>query len=457
MTDGTNDRAWLGQRALVVGAGMGGMMAAQVLSKFFQAVVVLDKDDLPEAPAPRLGAPQGFHVHALLAQGRRNLERLFPGITSDLFDRGAVGIRAGLDFRTYDFAGWQPRRNLDLAMLCMSRPLLEGAVRDQLKRNPRVEIRDNTAVEGWRFTDGALTGVVVGGDAGPETLAADLVIDATGRSGDSLSWLEAGGYGPIEETTLEIGTGYASAIFRKPADWQGPADSISISSGDPDTRGGFLFSVEDDCWLASLTGRFDHAPPGDPAKWMEFARNLCVPQFYERVSQGERITPIKIYRAPISRWRRYEKLARHPERVLPVGDALAHVNPIFGQGMTLASVHATVLWDILAERAANGEGLGGLAAPYFTRSHAFTRGVWQGLENVEFRYAKTKGDRPADIDRRIAFSDGLRELIVEDAEVHKLLAQVGNLIRTGDVLMRPDIVDRVRQKIQAKQSTQETA
>jgi 2-polyprenyl-6-methoxyphenol hydroxylase-like FAD-dependent oxidoreductase len=455
MTDEAGAGTLLGKRALVVGAGMGGMMAAQVLSKFFEGVVVLDKDGLPGPPTPRQGVPQGFHVHALLVQGRRNLERLFPGVTSELVDRGAVGARAGLDFLIHDPAGWQPRRNLELAMLFMSRPLLEGAVRDMLGRNPRIEIRDNTVVEGWQFTDGTLTGVIVGGDDGPKALRADFVIDATGRSSNSLSWLEAGGFGPVEETTLEIGTGYASAIFRKPADWQGPADSLSISSGDPDTRGGFIFSVEDDCWLASLTGRFDQAPPGDPDMWMEYARNLCVPEFYERVSQGERITPIKVYRAPISRWRRYEKLARHPERVLPVGDALAHVNPVYGQGMTLASVHVMGLWDILAERAESGGGLDGLALPYFANSHAFTKGVWEALESVEFGYAKTKGERPADIDMRIAFTNALRELIVEDAEAHKLMFRVGHLVDTGEALMRPDIIGRVTEIIRAKQSRQE--
>jgi 2-polyprenyl-6-methoxyphenol hydroxylase-like FAD-dependent oxidoreductase len=432
---------------------MGGMMAAQVLSKFFETVVVLDKDDLSDPSAPRPGVPQGSHVHALLVQGRRNLERLFPGFTSELIDRGAVGTRGGLDFLVHDAAGWQPRRNLDLAMLCMSRPLLEGAVRDLLRRNPRVEIRDNTAVEGWAFTGEALTGLVVSNDDGPKSLPADLIIDASGRSGNSLSWLAAGGFGPVDETTLEIGTGYASAIFRKPADWQGPADSISIFNVDPDTRGGFIFSVENDCWFASLTGRFDQAPSGDSDKWMEFARNLCVPEFYERVRRGERITPIKVYRAPISRWRRYEKLARHPERVLPVGDALAHVNPVYGQGMTLASVHVMGLWDILAERAASGGGLDGLARPYFDKSHAFTKGVWESLENVEFRYAKTKGERPADIDMRIAFTSALRELIVEDAEVHKLMVQVGHLARGGEALMRPDIRDRVMTIMQAKRSS----
>ena len=67
---------------------------------------------------------------------------------------------------------------------------------------------------------------------------ADFAIDACGRSGESLSWLEAAGFGPVEETTLEIGTGYASAIFKKPAGWASSVDSMAIGGADPDTRGG---------------------------------------------------------------------------------------------------------------------------------------------------------------------------------------------------------------------------
>jgi 2-polyprenyl-6-methoxyphenol hydroxylase-like FAD-dependent oxidoreductase len=396
-----------------------------------------------------MGAPQGAHVHALLVQGRRNLEALFPGFTGELMDRGVVCSRGGLEFCIHDAAGWHPRRDLDLPLMVMSRPLLEDTVRDLLKRNPRVTIRDDTRVEGWRFAGDALTGVVVIGDDGVETIDADFAIDAAGRSGDSLSWLEAAGFGPVEETRLEIGTGYASAVFKKPAGWTSSIDCLSIHGADPDTRGGFAFCVENDCWFVSLNGRFDQQPSGDPEKFMAFAKSLCAPEIYDWISQGERITPIKVYKAPISRWRRYEKLDRHPQGVLPLGDALAHVNPLFGQGMTLASVHAMGLEEILAERAASGKGLKDIAAPYFERVHGFTKGVWQGLENVEYTYAGTKGERPADIDMRMAFSRGLRELIEEDAEVHKLMMDVGQLMVPAGALMRPDIAARVMQIVQA--------
>ncbi|HEY5105289.1 MAG TPA: FAD-dependent monooxygenase [Caulobacteraceae bacterium] len=457
MTDNGEAGPFLGKRAVVVGAGMGGMMAAQVLSRHCEEVLVLDKDSLPTEAKARMGVPQGAHVHALAVQGRRNLEKLFPGFTCEMIDRGAICSRAGLEFRIHDAAGWHPRRDLEVPLLVMSRPLLETVVREFLRRNERVTIREDTRVEGWAFEGDVLSGVVVGGDGGSETIAADFAIDATGRSGDSLSWLEAAGFGPVEETRLEIGTGYASAIFKKPADWESAVDSLVIHGADPDTRGGFAFSVENNCWFVSLNGRFDQQPSGDPEKFMAFARSLCAPDIYDWISQGERITPIKVYKAPISRWRRYEKLDRRPEGLLPIGDALAHVNPLYGQGMTLAAAHAMVLADVLAERATSGRGLKGLAEPYFKQTHGFTRSVWESLETVEFGYAGTKGDRPANIDMRMAFSRGLRKLIEQDAEVHGIMMRIGQLVLPPAALMRPDIVERVTAIVQASAPAQDLA
>ncbi|MEI9995870.1 MAG: FAD-dependent monooxygenase [Rhizomicrobium sp.] len=435
--------ARLGRRAVVVGAGMGGMMAAEVLSRFFEEIVVLDKDVLPAAADPRRDVPQGAHAHALMIQGRRNLEKIFPGLTSELIDRGAVCSRAGSELCIRDEGGWQTRRDLHLLQLTMSRPLLEGAVRDFLRRNPRVTIRDATPVEGWRFEGDRLSGVTVRGARGDEAIAADLVIDATGRSGNPQSWLEAGGFAPVEETRLEIGTGYASAIFRKPPGWQSAVDSMVIFDKNPDTRAGFIFSIENEHWIASLIGRFEQQPPGDPEKFLAFAKDLCEPDLYNWISQGERITPIKVYKAPVSRWRHYERLTRFPDRILPVGDAYAHVNPVYGQGMTLASIHVLTLWDLLAQRAATGGVLDGLARPYFERVHAFTKGVWEGLENLDYGYACTKGDRPADIDMRMAFTRALRKLTDDDPELHALFIGIANLIHPVEAAMRPDIVGRV--------------
>ena len=74
----------IARRAVVIGAGMGGLAAAKAVAPHFEKVTVLDRDVLPGGPAPRAGTPQARHVHGLLAGGQKALEELFPGVTDEL-------------------------------------------------------------------------------------------------------------------------------------------------------------------------------------------------------------------------------------------------------------------------------------------------------------------------------------------------------------------------------------
>ena len=53
----------IGERAVVLGASMGGLLAARVLADFYRTVAVIERDVLPDDPAQRRGVPQGpFYV-----------------------------------------------------------------------------------------------------------------------------------------------------------------------------------------------------------------------------------------------------------------------------------------------------------------------------------------------------------------------------------------------------------
>lgn len=64
----------IGEHAVVLGASMGGLLAARVLADFYQTVTVVERDTLPDDPANRRGVPQGRHVHALLTRGAQILD-----------------------------------------------------------------------------------------------------------------------------------------------------------------------------------------------------------------------------------------------------------------------------------------------------------------------------------------------------------------------------------------------
>jgi 2-polyprenyl-6-methoxyphenol hydroxylase-like FAD-dependent oxidoreductase len=98
---------YLGERAIVVGGGLGGLSAARALSDRFRQVVILDRDELPDDAAARPGVPQGKHPHGLLGGGLKALEQLFPGFGNELRRAGAVPINRGFDM-LYEFPGQDP-------------------------------------------------------------------------------------------------------------------------------------------------------------------------------------------------------------------------------------------------------------------------------------------------------------------------------------------------------------
>ena len=53
--EATVKNSFLGRRAVVIGAGLGGLSAARVLADYFDEVIILDRDELPDErrPTPR--------------------------------------------------------------------------------------------------------------------------------------------------------------------------------------------------------------------------------------------------------------------------------------------------------------------------------------------------------------------------------------------------------------------
>jgi 2-polyprenyl-6-methoxyphenol hydroxylase-like FAD-dependent oxidoreductase len=79
-----------GERAIVLGASMGGLLAATVLSESYRTVTVVERDVLPHDPVARRGVPQGRLIHALLARGAQILDELLPGVLDELVNNGAT-------------------------------------------------------------------------------------------------------------------------------------------------------------------------------------------------------------------------------------------------------------------------------------------------------------------------------------------------------------------------------
>jgi 2-polyprenyl-6-methoxyphenol hydroxylase-like FAD-dependent oxidoreductase len=142
----TYNHSYLGQRAIVVGAGLAGLSVARVLSDHFDEVVILDRDQLANDARPRPGVPQGKHPHGLLGGGLKALEALFPGFAPHLRRAGAEPIDPGFDMLN-EIPGqdaW-PRIKL-LRTYSMSRPLMERTLRKQVERIRNIRVRGGCRV-----------------------------------------------------------------------------------------------------------------------------------------------------------------------------------------------------------------------------------------------------------------------------------------------------------------------
>src|SRR5262249_40701674 len=328
--------ASIGKQAVVIGAGMAGLTAAGALADSFDQVVILERDSLPSEPIFRAGTPQSRHVHALLLSGQRALGELFPGFEQDLAEAGAVPLRVGLDVHM-ERVGYDPfpKRDLGFSSYAMSRPTIERAVRRRLESRPNIVLRQRCRVqEVLASPDGeAAAGVRFDNDSGEsETIAADFVVDASGRGALTLALLQSIGRPLPEETTIGIDLGYATCVFAvpddAPTDWKGV---MTFGHAPQNSRGGLMLPLEGDRWMATIGGRHGDVPPGDAEGFLNFARALRTPTIYNAVRHAKPLDKIARYGFPESVRLHFERLDVFPRGLLPIGDAICRFNPVYGQ------------------------------------------------------------------------------------------------------------------------------
>jgi 2-polyprenyl-6-methoxyphenol hydroxylase-like FAD-dependent oxidoreductase len=353
--------------AIVLGRGMAGLLAARALSERFGKVTVIDRDRAPSDDADRPGVPQGRHAHALLASGQQILEELFPGLTSELAAAGAPTGDVLGDTAMHLNGHRLASTHTGMVAVSASRPMLEHHVHRRVASIENVIFAPPADVVGLTAegNQGRVTGVRLlrhADDSPGETLGADLVVDALGRTSRAPRWFEAIGHDPPDEDRIAVDLRYATCCFRAhPDDLEGLIASIhGPTPARP--RGCALARIEGDRWMLTLAGMSGECPPRSHDGFAAFARSLGAPEIDKVLDGAEPLDDAVIFRFPASTRRRYERLGSRPPGFLAVGDSLCSLNPVYGQGMSVAaqqaramltSVHVTsdALWPTVAQLA----------------------------------------------------------------------------------------------------------
>lgn len=420
-------------RAVVLGASMGGLLAARALAGHFAEVVVLERDDL-SAPGDRRGVPQGRHVHALLARGRLVLEELFPGITAELLADGAVECRSLTEMRMTVAGHTLRQADAGYSLLQASRPFLEWRVRGRIRALPGVELVDNTAVAGLLSDTGRTRVTGVRTTDGRE-FDADLVVSCLGRHGPINEWLAGLGYERPAEHGVRIDMKYASRYVRLPPRSAGGDKEIVIANPDP-ARGLALFAVEDGAHILTLIGYGSDHPPTDPDGFWRFAASVAPRDVREALVGAEVLSDIATYRYPANQRRRYERLTRFPDGLLVLGDAVCSFSPAFGQGMTVSALQAQQLDEALAA------GDHDLRRRYFRAVARVIEDAWRITElfDLAMPHVDSPGREPL---RALGALTGVAMAVGErDAVIGTRIARIAGLLDRPETLLRPEPAGR---------------
>jgi flavin-dependent dehydrogenase len=443
----TVKKSVLGRRAVVVGAGLGGLSAARVLADYFDEVIILDRDDLPDEANPRPGVPQGKHPHGLLGAGLKVLENLFPGFGNELMLAGAEPMEPGFDM-LYEIPGqdvW-PRIKLGWPTYAMSRPLIERTLRQQVERIANLKVRRGCRVLSIVSEPHALAARGVryeGPDGNRKTLESDVVVDGSGNGSLTVEFLKTTDRRQPAETRIGVNTRYASAFFERVDIGNDYKGVFTFPDAPEHSRGGLILPAENYRYQVVLIGRGNDIPPVNGDEFMSYARTLPTPSVYNAIKNAKRLTGISPFAFAESRWRHFARVPDFPNGLIPIGDAICRLNPVYGQGMTVALQEASLLFDLLRA----GSELATLAATFLAKAETLIADPWSMSAIPDFIYPETTGERPGDLEDRLNFQRALGRLAVRDAEVYEFLTEIRHVLKPLSLLDDPSIVRRVKEEI----------
>ncbi len=436
-----------GGHALVVGGSVAGLVAAAALSPHFARVTLVERDRYPDTPEPRKGTPQARHVHVLLKHGEHAIESFFPGLFAQLVADGGQRVDNARDARWHYFGAWKARFDSGIEMVSQSRPLLEWRLRWQLGQRTNVEVVEGDVSGLAADATGRICGVRLRrrgiGESPVETVAAGLVVDASGRGSRLPRWLGEHGLASPPESEVRVDVGYATRFYRRTEvarDWT----ALLCHPRPPDTRCGVLLPVEDGRWMLTLVGWYGDHPPGDDAGFLAFTASLATPALHEAVRDAEPLSPIALHRFPSNLRRHYERVPDLPDGVIALGDAACSFNPVYAQGMATGALGARELDACLREqRARRGAGnLAGFSRRFQRALARVTDQPWLLAITEDLRSPKAEGARPAWMPLACWYTERVHELTWSDPFTAKRFLEVMHLLRPPRALLHPAILAR---------------
>jgi len=429
----------LGEHAVVIGGSIAGCLTARVLSDYFDKVTIFEADTPPDEAVPRKGVPQGNHIHTLLSGGSAVLCKFFPAIHDDLVAAGAECGDPQIKWRAYMGGAWAQRIPSGLNSYVMSRPLLEATVRKHTLAIPNITLHVAASVSAytWNESETTVTGVTL--EASGESIKADFVADVSGRNSKASDWIKKAGFISPERSSIGIDVGYTTFVVAEPPNNQRNWNLLYTIQKDipADTRGGGIFCIEGGRYLVSAQGYHKDYGPTDWEGFLAYFKSHPFPVIYETIKDCQPIGEAKEYRYAAYLRRHYEKLTDFPSGLVVLGDAICSLNPVYGQGMTVAAKEVEHLDQCLQQCASTRHIEDKFALSFFKGATKFIDAAWDAITVEDFRYPQTRGQRP----KAYALAKWLNRrfftLSATDKEFGVAFTKVLHLVEPPESILKP--------------------
>jgi 2-polyprenyl-6-methoxyphenol hydroxylase-like FAD-dependent oxidoreductase len=428
--------------AVVLGGSHTGMLAAAALSGLADRVVVVERDVLPEGPAPRKGLPQAHHAHMLWSGGVRAVDELLPGVVDTLREAGARRNPVTTDMVVLGTRGWFRRWPESHHTILAGRDLLDATIRARVLADERVELLDGTEVTGLEGGAEAVTGVRVRTGDDVRVLRAGLVVDATGRGSRASRWLTELGLPEAERREVDAGLAYASRLYLAPEQARSGFPVVNVQPDPRDGRpgrAGFLLPIEHGKWIVTLNGTRGGEPSPDNADFVRFAREeLRHPVIGELLGRAEPLSDVSYTRATLNRRHFYERMPAWPENFAVLGDALAAFNPLYGHGLAVAAQSALLLRETVRRHGLGSAGLSRRVQKAVARP---VGAAWDLATGQDVFYPGATEHGPTLRDRLLAAYVGRLMLTATgNGRIARRVTDVTSLERGAGVLVTPSVL-----------------
>lgn len=359
-------------RALVIGGSVTGLAVGLFAARRGVEVTIVDADaetdptlrfDEALARSVRRPTPQAAHSHAFLARAHRVLKAEAPDVLDAFAAHGVESIRL-VDHLPSTLADrTSADGDDDFVVMRARRSTVEAVLRQVVAAEPGVTIHAGVDVTGLLYDDDASdtttsskTPHVIGAQTSIGPITADIVLDASGRKGQTYRWLADRDIAAREEVS-ECGIAYYSRFYRRYMGERIGDLNRGYTAGSSFDRYSTLVFPGDNRSFSVTFGIL----PEDAA-----LRQLRHDDAFEAAARSipviadwvERASPISEVRSMTGMKNRLRRLVvDHPDGsrtplvtgLIPVADAAGISNPAHSRGCSLAVSHASRLADLIVE------------------------------------------------------------------------------------------------------------